>query len=100
MYLIYRQNVAAELSGLPETSKELREFIKTTLFFYQIANEEILMNQLIKESTKFIAETKFSSAIELLSEANLMTRWREVYGSTILSSLAFANASQGNQVMA
>jgi hypothetical protein len=40
------------------------------------------------------------SGIELLSEANDLERWRDLYGGTILSNLAFATALKGNKTMA
>jgi hypothetical protein len=47
--------VTAEVIGVPD-SAEMKEFVKTTLFFYQIANEEILMNKLIEESKRCLEE--------------------------------------------
>ena len=67
----------------------MRDFLKATLFFYQIANEELLMNNLIKEGKRCIEENKLEDALQLLEEANTMNRWKDVYGSVVLSNLAY-----------
>jgi len=48
LFLMYRGNITQELGGVP-LKHEMKEFLKTVLFFYQVANEELLADSLIKE---------------------------------------------------
>ena len=92
---MYRSNITQELGGMP-AKQALREFIKTALFFYQVANEEILADSLIKEGSRCIDEGKLTDALHLFEEANLLEKWRDIYGTIILANLAYICAKQGN----
>lgn len=61
-----------------------------------MATEEIMINQLLKEGETCIDEKKWREAIELIGEAEGLTRWIEIYGSQIYSSLALAYSYLGN----
>lgn len=78
------------------TKQQFREFVKTALFFYQVANEEILADSLIKEGSRCIEEGKLTDALTLFEEANLLEKWRDIYGTVVLANLAYICAKQGN----
>jgi hypothetical protein len=59
---MYRSQITQELPGVP-TKQQLRDLIKTTLFFYQVANEEQLVDSLIKEGSRCIEESKYDDAL-------------------------------------
>lgn len=65
---MYKGSCALEIRGYPDKAN-LKELLKSAFFFYQITNEENLINQLIKEGSKCIAEAKFEDALHLYSEA-------------------------------
>jgi hypothetical protein len=58
---MYRSQMTQELTGVP-SKQEIRAFIKTVLFFYQVVNEEHLVDSLIQEGAKCINEKKLDDA--------------------------------------
>ena len=74
--------------------------LKSCYFFYNVASEELQINDLIKLSKQNIEEKKFEEAINLLEEANKFDKWKEIYGGVILSNLAYSSAMKGNSTMA
>jgi hypothetical protein len=83
---MYRGNIAQEYRGTP-SREDVKSFLRAAIFFHQIASEEILVNDLIKEGRKCLGEGRYSDAIEILTEAHGFDKWKDLYGSTILSSL-------------
>ena len=77
----------------------MREFIKTVLYFNQIAHEENLINSLIKESMQCIEDSQLEAALGMLQEANGMDKWKELYGPQVLSNLAYCYALKGNYTL-
>jgi hypothetical protein len=61
LFLMYRGNITQELGGVP-LKHEMKEFLKTVLFFYQVANEELLADSLIKEGQRCLTEGKLNDA--------------------------------------
>jgi len=58
------------------------------------------VNDLLKAGDKLILENKYDEAIKMFEEAFGFDKWKELYGGTILSNLAYAQALKGNMVMA
>jgi len=54
----------------------------------------------MKAGDKLLEETKYDDAIKMYEEALGFDKWKDLYGSTILSSLAYVQALKGNMVMA
>jgi len=52
---MYKGSSTLEIRGYPDKAN-LKELLKSALFFYQVTNEENLINQLIKEGAKCIDE--------------------------------------------
>ena len=96
---MYRSNITQELGGVP-TKQQIRELLKTALFFYQVANEELLSESLIKEGTRCIEEGKLNDAQNLFEEANLLEKWRDIYGPSIFANLAYICAMRRNYTKA
>ena len=67
----------------------MRDLIKTAYFFYQVANEEQLIDSLIKEGSRCIDEAKYDDALQLFEEANVLEKWRDIYGPLVLANLAY-----------
>ncbi len=86
-----------ELGGVP-SKQQIREFIKTVLFFYQVANEEKLVDSLIQEGTKCVDEKKLEDALHLFEEAHALEKWKDIYGPLILANLAYICVLQKNFV--
>ena len=61
-----------------------------------MATEEIIISQLLREGQTLIDDKNWKEAIQLLGEAEGLTRWIEIYGSQIYSSLALAYSYLGN----
>jgi tetratricopeptide (TPR) repeat protein len=99
MFLLYRSSIALQYRGAP-TKDSIREFAKQALIFHQIAQEEIFVNDLLKAGDKLLLENKYDEAIKMFEEAFCFDKWKEVYGGTILTNLAYAQALKGNMVMA
>lgn len=99
LFLMYRENLTQELTGVP-TKTQMSELLKTALFFYQVANEEILADSLIKEGTRCIEESKLADALHLFEEANSLEKWRDIYGTMVLANMAFICVKQGNYMKA
>lgn len=76
--------------------QEMRELIKTALYFYQIANEEQLADSLIEQGHRCLEENKLQDALTLFEEANQLEKWRDVYGTLVLANLAYICAKLGN----
>jgi outer membrane protein assembly factor BamD (BamD/ComL family) len=55
---------------------------------------------LILEGQKAIEVKNYNDALYLFGEAHSMTKWQGLFGSRILSSLAYANALKGNLTLA
>ena len=103
IFLIYRQNVAQEIRFLFDSKEDRAQFddlLKSAVFFHSIAKEEEYLTTLISESKEKIETKEFGLAITLLEEANKFDKWKELYGSTILSNLAYIQAMKGNSVLA
>jgi outer membrane protein assembly factor BamD (BamD/ComL family) len=94
---MYRSQMTQELTGVP-SKQEIRDFIKTVLFFYQVANEEHLVDSLIQEGAKCIDEKKLDDALHLFEEALALEKWRDLYGPLILSNLAYICVQKKNYV--
>ena len=45
------------------------------------------MNDLLKKGDKLLLENKYDEAIQMFEEAFAFDKWKELYGSTILSNL-------------
>lgn len=71
------------------SKQQVKEIIKTALFFYHVANEEILAESLIKEGSRCIDEGKLEDAQHLFDEANQLEKWRDIYGTVVLANLAY-----------
>lgn len=84
---------------MPERER-MREFIKTVLYFNQVAHEENLINSLIKESMQCIDNSQLEEALSMLQEANSMDKWKELYGPQVLSNLSYCYALKGNFTLA
>ena len=87
------------MPGVPN-KQQIRDLIKTTLFFYQVANEEQLVDSLIKEGTRCIDETKYDGAMQLFEEAHHLEKWRDIYGPLVLANLAYICVKKGNYLRA
>jgi len=87
-YLMYKGNTTLEIRGYPNKLK-LKELLKSAIFLYRVTNEENLINQLIKEGKSCLNDENYDDALYLFSEANQMNQWRNLYGSTIISNLAY-----------
>ena len=87
------------MRGVP-SKQQIRELLKTALFFYQVANEEILADSLIKEGSRCIEEGKLGDAHHLFEEANDLEKWRDIYGTVILANLAYICALKKNYTKA
>jgi outer membrane protein assembly factor BamD (BamD/ComL family) len=99
MYLIFKQSVMMEVLGVP-CIVEMKELMKKALYFNSLATEEMQLGTLMSEGKNCIDIGNFKAATSLFEEAYEMEQWWMIYGSTILSSLAFAQSSQGNHIMA
>ena len=86
MFLVYRNNFAQEYRGTP-SKQFVKDFVKSAMFFHSIAEEEIQLNDMIKEGKQCLDTGKLESAIEIFKEANSLERWKDLYGSIILSCL-------------
>jgi hypothetical protein len=86
LFLIYRANVAQEHRSAPARD-QIKEILKSALLYHQIANEEIFVNDLLKAGDKLLLENKFDEAIKMFEEALGFDKWKDLYGSTILSNL-------------
>ena len=73
-YLMYRGSTVSEVKGYP-SKPALKELLKCALFYYQITNEENLINSLIKEGKKCIDDNKYEDALYLYNEAKDMGKW-------------------------
>ena len=103
VFLVYRQNIVHEIRFIFDYKSDrtqIDELLKSAMYFYTIAKEEAYLNTLIKESKAKIESKEFSTAISILEEANKFDKWKELYGSTILSNLAYTSAMQKNSVKA
>ncbi|CDW79125.1 UNKNOWN [Stylonychia lemnae] len=98
-YLMYKGSTTIELRGYPSKIK-LKELLKSAVFLYQVTNEENLINQLIKEGKQCMDDQNFNDALYLFNEANQMNQWRNLYGSTIISNLAYIQTKRGNMAAA
>jgi thioredoxin-like negative regulator of GroEL len=95
VYIFYRASIVQEHYGVP-SRQVLKGLIKTVQSLHYLANEEIIMSQLLKQGQAFIEEKKWSEAIGAYEEAEKMDKWSEIYGSQICSSLSLAYAQIGN----
>jgi len=57
------------------------------VILHGITQEEMLVNDLIKEGKRCLDEGNLEDAITLLTDANSLDKWRSLYGATILSCL-------------
>jgi hypothetical protein len=73
---------------------------KSAAFFYDVAYEENLINNLLENGLKAIKEKQFDDAIFFLSEAKMMEKWKDTYGRQVYSSLSYAYAMIGNVLKA
>ena len=94
-FLMYKGSTTLELRGYP-TKIKLKELLKSAIFLYRVTNEENLINQLIKEGKSCLDENNYEDALYLFGEANQMNQWRNIYGSTIISNLAYIQTKRGN----
>ena len=70
-------------------SKEnVQELVHSAVFLNQLANEENLLNELLKQGRKFMQEKDFGEAIKMLLEAYSLDKWKELYGGVILPKLS------------
>lgn len=88
-----------ELKGWPN-KESMKDMLKQAIYFFNITNEEHLIQKLINESQTCIQKEKYDDALFLLEQADLMNNWKGIYGATVLSCLAFISAKRGNFTMA
>lgn len=74
--------------------------LKQAIYFFNITNEEHLIQKLMTEGSKCIKAELYDEALFLFEQAELMNNWKGIYGGTILSNLAFIKAKKGNFTMA
>jgi len=100
MFIVYRQSIVSESRGLPLKNKNIHDFVQHAIFFNQMATEEKLMNDVIAESKKLIEARNYEEAAKTLKDALTHDKWKDLYGTTILSNLVYSLAMQGNIQMA
>jgi outer membrane protein assembly factor BamD (BamD/ComL family) len=96
---MYRTHLTAELGGVPP-KHQLKDLFKTALFFYQVANEELLADSLIQGGLALIDQGKLTEAQQCFEDANQLEKWRDIYGTVVLANLAYICAMKGNMLMA
>ncbi len=65
-----------------------------------MANEEILVDSLIKEGNKCIEDKKLDDAMHLFEEAHSLEKWKDIYGPLILANLAYICVLKKNYLKA
>lgn len=65
-----------------------------------MANEEKLLNQILSEGKKLVKSEKYEEASNMFLEAYNLDKWKEVYGTNILTNLAYTFAMKGNIIKA
>ena len=80
VYIFYRASIVQEHYGVP-SRQVLKGLVKTVQSLHYLANEEIMMSQLLKQGQAFIEEKKWSEAVGAYEEAEKMDKWSEIYGS-------------------